>query len=242
MSYQANDPEQVYEWLNRYIAAIPGKPDQFSTADERGKYGVAMSERLKLVGQIPIIGKCQKKYDSYREAFEVKAGLFSMKNSYGMSEVQARAVNLKLLTVATKNIKRDTYTGQNAYGAETQISRTSSDVYALAFPLNQTPGSALVSGTARLTTMTMPYESDFYYLQFDVPMPSATARANAEDIACLYVFSIEPPYTIKFSQNTTATRDMPFEDNADFYALYGRLDQMAVINTATGDVYEQAAR
>ncbi len=242
MAYQANEPVKVYEWLAKYIADTPGKPDQFSTSDEKHAYESVLADRLKSVKQIPVIAKCQKKYNGDLQSYEIKASVHSVKNYYSLKELDARAQNVKVLSLSTENIKRDSYTGQNAYGAETQISRTTADVYAVAFPLSKAPASVIVDGSTRLTNIPLPYDIDFKYLQFNFGMVSTEARANDKNIACLFIFSVAPPYILKFSERSAPTRDLPFEDNRNYHSIYGSLDQIAVINMSTGDIYEQAAR
>lgn len=241
-AYQVNEPVKVYDWLAKYISEIPGRPDQFSTADERRAYDLAVAERLKSVGQIPVVGKCQKKYDGDLQRYEIKTSIHSIQNHLILKEVDARSQNVKVLSFSTENVKRDTYTAQNGYGAETQVSRTVADAYALAFPLSMAPASILVDGSTRMTNIPLPYDLDFRYLQFNVGMPAANARANDKDIGCLFVFSIAPPYLLKFSDRSTPTRNLPFENNVTYYAIYGSLDQVAVINKSTGELYDQAAR
>ena len=185
-----------------------------------------LADRLKSVKQIPVIAKCQKKYNGDLQSYEIKASVHSVKNYYSLKELDARAQNVKVLSLSTENIKRDSYTGQNAYGAETQISRTTADVYAVAFPLSKAPASVIVDGSTRLTNIPLPYDIDFKYLQFNFGMVSTVA----------------PPYILKFSERSAPTRDLPFEDNRNYHSIYGSLDQIAVINMSTGDIYEQAAR
>lgn len=241
-AYQVNDPVKVFDWLTKYIDETPGKPDQFSTPDEKRAYESALADRLKAVGQIPVIVKCQKKYDGDRQRYEIKASAHSIKNYHSLKEVDARAQNLKMLTLSMKNLKNDSYAGQNAYGAETQISRTVGDIYAVAFPLNKAPASVIADGSTRLTNTPLPYDIDFKYLQLSVAMSSTDARANDKDIACLFTLSVAPPYVLKFNERSTPTRSLPFDSTFTYYAIYGSLDQMAVINTATGVIYEQAAQ
>lgn len=241
-AYKSNEPLKVYEWLAKYITETPGKPDQFSTSGEKSAYETALAERLKNVGQIPVYGKCQKKYDGDLQRYEIKASAHSIKNYFNIKEVDAKAQNVKFISLAIENLKRDSYTGQNAYGAETQISRTTADIYAISFPLSKAPASVIVDGSTRLTNIPLPYDIDFKYLQFHFAMPSIDARANDKDIACLFIFSVAQPYILKFSERTAPTRDLPFEDNFTYYAIYGSLDQVAVINKATGAIYEQVAR
>lgn len=241
-AYQVNEPIKVYEWLSKYIGEIPGKPDQFSTTEEKRAYETSMADRLKSIGQIPVIGKCVKKYDGDLQRYEIKSSIHPIKNHYSVKEIDAPGQNVKVLSLSTENLKRDTYMAQNGYGAETQVSRTVADIYALAFPLSRAPASIIVDGSTRLTSIPLPYDVDFRYLQFNVKMPAADARNNDKDIVCLFIFSIEPPYILKFSDRSSPTRDLPFENRLTYYAIYGSLNQVAIINKASGEVYEQAAR
>ena len=73
-------------------------------------------------------------------------------------------------------------------------------------------------------------------------MAPTDARSNEKDIACLFIFSVAPPYVLKYDERSTPTRNLPFENVFNYYAIYGSLDQVAVFNMATGSIYEQAAR
>lgn len=119
----------------------------------------------------------------------------------------------------------------------------SSDDYVLAFPAGPTyePTSALVPGNTT-TSVRLPYRYTFNFLSLTAKLPPAEARESEKQIACMYVFSLESPYTFKFKERDTPTRDMPFERTANGYALFGRLDQVAVINRETGVIFDQAAR
>jgi hypothetical protein len=240
-AYLQNEPEKVYAWVQSQIASIPGKPDQFSTSDEREKYARAISEKMESVGKIPLIGVCQKKYDADRQQYEVKILLSSIKD-YSLKEPNPEALNLRRLTVAQANVQRDTYSAQNAYGAKIDVSRFVSDDYVLSFPAgaNNEPSGSIVPGST--SSIRLPYRYTFNYLVLSARMPPNEARDNDKQIACMYVFSLMPPYVFTFKERDTPTRDLPFERTSNGFALFGKLDQAAVINRATGAILDQAAR
>ena len=239
-SYLPNNPKKVFEWVEAQISAVSGKPDQYSTSEERRKYESALTERMKPIGAIPFIGECQKKYDADRQTFEVKTPLFSIKDM-SLKAPNPEALNLRRLSISRENVKQDSYTAQNAYGAGIEVSRTSSDDYVLAFPAGSTsePSSILVQGSTSAVNL---YRYTFHFLTFTVKMPPAEAREKDKQIACMYVFSLDAPYTFKFKERETPTRSLPFETINNGFALFGKLDQVAVINKVSGDLYEQSAR
>lgn len=242
VAYLANDPQKVYAWIEAQTISIPGKPDQYTTIEERQKYEIALTERMKTIRPIPIVGPCQKKYDPDRQSFEIKVLLSSIKD-YSLKSPNPESLNLRRLTVAQANLQRDTYTAQNGYGATTEISRTLSDDYILAFPAGASnePASVLISGNTS-SSIRLPYRYTFNFLSMSAKMPPAEARDNDKQIVCMYIFSLEPPYTFKFKEREVPTRDLPFDRTANGFALFGRLDQVAVINKVSGQIYDQAVR
>lgn len=242
LAYSLNEPQKVYAWLETQIADVPGKPDQFSTSEERRRYEVALTDKMKAVGPIVFFGACQKKYDSDRQSFEVKVLLASFKDSL-LKTPNPEALSLRRLTVAQANVQRDTYSAQNTYGAATEVSRTSSDDYVLAFPAGPAyePTSVIVPGNST-TTVRLPYRNTFNYLTLSVNLPPTEAREADRQITCMYVFSLEPPYMFKFKERDIPTRDLPFDRTSNGYAFFGRLDQVAVVHKQSGVVYDQAAR
>lgn len=242
LAYLVNDPLKVYAWIEARTASIPGKPDQYTTTEERQKYEAALTERMKEVQPIPIVGPCQKKYDPDQQSFEIKVLLSSIKD-YLLKSPNPEALNLRRVMLAQANVQRDTYTAQNAYGATIEVSRTISDDYVLVFPAGASnePTSVLVPGNTSSSTR-LPYRYSFNYLSLSAKLPPAEARDNDKQIACMYIFSLEPPYAFKFKERETATRDLPYERTSNGFALFGRLDQVAVINKASGQIYDQAAR
>lgn len=241
-AYQANEPTKIHDWLTRMLSEVPGKPDQFSTAEERSQYESSVARRVKEVGQIAVNGNCKKTYNSDKQAYEVSVLARSIKNYQNIKDLDAESRNLKSLRLATENIRRESYTAQNAYGAETQVSKTSADIYALVFPFKDSPTSIAKENPDKPQNIRLPYEYNFNLFIFNVAMSSAEARANDKDIGCMYVFSIAPPYLLSFTEKERPTRELPFEIIHTHYAFYGALEKVAVINRATGRIYEQADR
>lgn len=242
VAYLANEPQKVYAWIEAQSSNFPGKPDQYTTTEERQKYEVTLAEKMRAIQPIPIIGACQKKYDPDRQSFEVKVLLSSIKD-YSLKSPNPETLNLRRLMLTQVNVQRDTYTAQNAYGATTEISRTISDDYVLAFPAGASnePSSVLTAGNTSSSTR-LPYRYIFNFLSLSAKLPPTEARDTDKQIVCLYIFSLESPYTFKFKEREAPTRDLPFERTANGFALFGRLDQVAVINKVTGQIYDQAAR
>lgn len=73
-------------------------------------------------------------------------------------------------------------------------------------------------------------------------MPPADAREQDKNISCLSVFTVALPGAYKFTERSRPTRDMPFDTTTNFRALMGTLDMLAVMNTASGQVYAKATR
>lgn len=242
IAYRENDPRKVFSWVEARIAAIPGKPDQFSNSAEREKYEMNVTQQMRSLGSIPIFGSCQKSYDANRELFEVKVLLSSIKDS-SLRSPDPEALNLRKLTVARLNVHNDTYTAQNAYGATIEVSRTTSDDYVLTFPAGHLyePTSVLSVGNTT-SSVSLPYRHTFHFLSLTAKLPPAEARTNDKQIVCMYVFSLEPPYAYRFTERNTPTRDLPYDRTSNAFALFGRLDQVAVVHRDTGVIYDNASR
>lgn len=242
-AYRANEPRKLWAWVESKLATVPGKPDQFSTPDERQKYDAAVADAMRGIGPVAVLGPCQKKYDIDRQAFEVKVFLSSIKD-YSLKSPNPEALRLRRVTLGRSNSKTDTYTAQNAYGATSEVSRTVSDDYVLTFPAGEAyePTSILVPGTSAAMAGRTPYWYTFNYLMLNAKLAPAEARESEKQITCLYVFSLEAPYVFKFKERETPTRDMPFDQTTNGYALFGRLDRVAVVNRETGVVYDQSSR
>lgn len=58
VAYLANEPQKVYAWIEAQSSNIPGKPDQYTTTEERQKYEVTLAEKMRAIQPIPIIGAC----------------------------------------------------------------------------------------------------------------------------------------------------------------------------------------
>ena len=241
--YLANEPRKVYAWVEAQIAGVPGKPDQFTTTEERQKYDLALNEKMKAIQPIPIIGACQKKYDPDRQSFEVKVLLSSIED-LSLKSPNPEAMNLRRLSLTQTNIQRDTYSAQNGYGANVEVSRTISDDYVLAFPggPQSEPASVLSTGNTTSSSIRLPYRYSFNFLVLSAKLPPSEARESEKQIVCMYIFSLEQPYIFKFRERESPTRDSPFEQTTNGFALFGRLDQVAVINKVSGQIYDQAAR
>lgn len=236
--YLRNEPPKVFEWIETLIKSGPGKVDQFSTREERQQYESALPEKMKSVGPLAFVARCAKKYDPERQVFEIKHPATAFKD-LRLKNPHPEALNLRRLLVATANVKKDTYKAQNAYGATTEVIRSVSDDYVLAYPSGSStePGSIVIPGST--TTI---YKYTFVYYSVTVPMPSAEAREKDKDIACLYVLTLEPPYIFKFEEREIPTRDWAFDSTTNGFAFYGKLDRLWVINKSNGEVLSKNSR
>lgn len=242
IEFLRNDPPKVFEWLEAQIKAVPGKTDQFSTREEREQYEAALTEKMKAIGSFAFVLNCQKKYDADRQVFEVKAPAFSIKD-FMLKEPNPEALKLRKLMVGKTNVKKDTYTGQNAYGATTEIVRDVSDDYVIAYPSGaySEPSSIVTSGSS-VTSISLPYRYNFVYYSTSLSVPPAEAREKDKNISCLAVVSMEPPYIFRFKERDTPTRDLPFDRTSNGFAFYGKLDHLWIVNKATGEVYSKHSR
>jgi hypothetical protein len=241
-AYVPNETAKVYEWISAQVAAVPGKPDQFSTTEERRTYEAAVVDKLKAIGPLAVIHPCSKKYNGDQQAYEVKVSGFSI-DDVMLRDPNPEALRLRKVTIGRGEVVKDTYTGQNAYGANTEISRTVSEMFVLTFTseLYNDPNSVWVAAPTSLRGP-VPYKLDYGAYTFNVPMPPADAREQDKSISCLSVFTVSPPGPFKFTERSRPTRDMPFDHTTNFKALMGTLDMLAVVNTATGQVYAKATR
>lgn len=242
LSYLTNDPAKIFQWTNVQLSAIVGKPDQFSTSDERRVYQEAISQKLKDIGPLAIIHQCPKKYNSERQEFEIKIGGFAI-NDATLKDPNPEALSLRRVVIGRGETSRDTYSGQNAYGATTEITRTVSELFAITFPFdqNQDPSSVWVAASTNLRGP-VPYRLNYGAYTFNIPMAPAEAREQDKSISCLAVITLSSPGTFKFTERIRPTRDMPFDNTTNFNAFTGTLDMLAIINNATGMVYAKAMR
>lgn len=244
-AYVANEPVKIYQWVESQIQSIPGRPDQFSTPEERQRYEAAVIERMSSIRAIPFIGHCDHKYKVDQEQFEVKIPILPI-TDFLADGTNPESLELRKLWLAGVNKKDDTYASQNAYGATVEVYRTISDEYVLTFPAGpgNEPTSAVVLDefiTSKLISY-IPYKLRLHYLQLSAKLSPANARASDKQLACLFVFSLSKPFIVRYKERKIPTRDSPFDTTTNGYALFGRLDQVAVFNKGTGELYDQAAR
>ena len=244
-AYVGNEPVKIYQWVESQIQSIPGKPDQFSTPEERQRYEAAVTERMSSIRAIPFIGHCQHKYKADQEQFEVKV-LMSPITDFLADGTDPEALKLRKLWLAGVNKKDDTYASQNAYGATVEVYRTVSDEYVLTFPAgseNEPSSVVVLDDSLRSNLMPyIPYKLRSYYLQLSAKLSPANARASEKQLACLFVFSLSKPFIVRYKERKIPTRDSPFDTTSNGYAFFGQLDQVAVFNKGTGELYDQAAR
>lgn len=240
LDYLANDPKKVYDWVQEQLTTVPGKPDQFSTSDDRKKYETAVQQRMAGLGAFPVVGNCTKKYNADNQSYEVRRFLSGIDDP-SLIAVNAEALRLRRLTALKAVVSTEQYTAQNAYGASIEVAKETSEEYVLSFPVGNEPRSILVPGSGAMSSST-PYKSLFNYLQMTMNMPASDARDADKQIGCLFVLSLRAPYAFKFNERDTPTRAVPFESVVRGFSLYGNLDRMVVFNKVTGAVYAQADR
>lgn len=241
-AYMPNEAVKVHDWVIAQIAAVPGKPDQFSTTEERRAYEGEVVNKLKSIGPLAVVHQCSKKYNGDQQKFEIEVSGSSI-NDEMLKDPNPELLRLRKVLIGRGEVIKDTYTGQNAYGAATEISRNVSEMFALAFShdLNLDPSSVWIAASTGLSGPT-PYRLNYGAYTFNLPMPPAEARVEEKNISCLFVFTVSPPGAFKFTHRILPTRDTPFDFTANYRALMGTFDMLAVINTVSGQVYAKATR
>lgn len=241
VEFLRNNPPKVYEWIETQIKAMPGKPDQFSTREERQRYETELAEKMKTVGPLAFMTGCEKKYDADYHVFEIKSPAFAIKD-FMLKEPNPEVLKLRKFMVGRANVKRDSYTGHNAYGATAEVVREVSDDYFLSYPSgsDSEPSSIVKRGSTDSTKL--PYRYDFIYYTTSVSMIPTVAREKEKEIACLAVVSLEPPYLFKFEERETPTRSLPYDKTSNGFAFYGKLDHLWIVNRETGEVYSKHSR
>ena len=242
VEFLRNNPPKVYEWIETQIKATPGKPDQFSTREERQRYETELAERMKTVGPLAFMTGCEKKYDADYHVFEIKSHAFAI-NDFMLKNPDPEALKLRKFMVGRANVKRDSYTGHNAYGATAEVVREVSDDYFLSYPSgsDSEPSSIVKRDPISLSTQ-LRYRYDVIYYATSVPMIPAVAREKEREISCLAVVSLEPPYLFKFEERDTPTRSLPYDKTSNGFAFYGKLDHLWIVNRETGEVYSKHSR
>lgn len=241
LQYAQNDPKKVYDWVAEQMASVPGKPDKFSGPQEHSAYDAARAAHMAGVGPIPIIGRCLVKYDASLETYEIKNPATSVRGSIDGSSMQPEALNLRRVLLARMNEKRDAYEAANAYGAITNVVRTSSDNYAIVLQagVGNEPSSSIERSDIPAYAG---YRYSFYYYKQSVKMPRDIARSVEKDIRCLYVVSLTAPWVVTFTEKNSPTRSDPFDEDNKYFGLYGKIDMIAVINKASGEIYSKVER
>jgi hypothetical protein len=236
--YLRNEPPKIFEWIQAQIAMVPGKTDQFSTREELRQYEIALNEKMKAIGQIAFIWNCGKRYNVDSQSFEITVPALAIKDTM-LKEPNPEALKLRKMLIARFDIKKDTYTAQNAYGASTEVIRTVSDNYVIAYPSGPVfePSSIIKSGFGASS-----YQHTFIYYSTLLPMLPTDAREKDKNISCLAVVSFAPPYIFRFKERSAPTRDMPFDSTRNGFAFYGKLDHLWIVNKATGEIYSKHSR
>ncbi|SDM31067.1 hypothetical protein SAMN05428957_104139 [Oryzisolibacter propanilivorax] len=241
-AYLNNRPGKIYRWLEGQISSVPNKPDQFSTAEEKRIYEADIAERMAGVGHIPMIFNCQKKYNSDAQSYEINFRSSSIRNTYDVKTIDAKALNVKNIILGSENMTRDSYMAQNAYGAETRVHKMTADVYSISFPFKDSPTSIIDDGGVPVREKNLPYLIDKKLYRFNIPMQSSDARAKDKHITCMVVFSIAPPYILKYTEHKFPTRDDASEDIFKYHSFYGAIEKIAVFDALDEKIIAEADR
>jgi hypothetical protein len=239
-AYQVNDAKKVFDWVQSQIALVPGTPDQFSSTEDKQKYRVTLQERMAAIGPIPMPGPCVQKYDADSKTFEVKSALPPLKR-YAIDGLGPGATWQRKLLLATTRIDRSKYKAQNSFGASVEVSKTSSDQYAFVFTQGNEPDQLVVSDSS-YEGLVVAHLDRKSFLQLNVEMAPTDARKNADQMECLFVVSLEAPYTFSYEEKLSPTRDIPIDIEVSGRAMFGKLERMVVFNKTTGEVFTQASR
>ena len=237
--YIVNDPEKLFSAVDNIADSAQNKPDQFSTKAERDQFIGNVTNTLSHLGQIPLVADCRPIYDADGQRFHLTIQLSPTQVAWKRPQIGFPGYVLRV--VLHRDVRtRDTYVAQNAFGAAIEVERVDITEISIAFPYtrNHFPASATASSTSYNPTRG-PADAA---LEFIVPMKAADARMAAPDLACLFIVSLEYPYTFRYSETISPTRESPMHFRVDGSALFGRLDQVVLFNKRTSDIYDQAAR
>jgi hypothetical protein len=229
--YANNDGQSVVSWFVEKLARLPGKPDQFSTKEERNAYLKRIDDLAAEFGPIPIAFKCQAKYDADKQSFFVRTPAFSAPDARSQN-FNPEPLEIMKISVGSQLVSRDSYAGQNAYGATIQVSRTKTNSFAVLYSMSEGPDFFLPS-----TSPSSGYRARYGSYVVNFPMPSDLARQESDHIRCLAVATPVPPYIVTYDSNTAPTRDLPFETQDHVTGLVARLDRLIFFNTASGESY-----
>jgi hypothetical protein len=261
-SYEGNDAEAVFKWLGAKIRSVKGMPDQFSTPEQKDAYVAAVAQEMAKVGTIAMPTKCWgKKYDPAKQGYTVSAYLTSAPKELKLP-FEPYTENLRVGRVKTVELKKEMVVAQNAYGAKFDVLKINEETYSALYSgkPGQEPSSLIADtnkegqffdklqkatstnnkGLAAIAQMDYQWKSVEYKTNF--PLPSDQARAEDEDIQCMYVLSIQAPYILSYDQALPATRDYPTDRLSYNHYMYGKLDRFIVYNKKSGKVYAQANR
>jgi hypothetical protein len=130
-AYAGNDIDKTWAWIQAQLDAIPNKPDQFSTSAERQAYADAVNAKVAGFGQLVLPANCQTKYDADAAQWNIKRPIFKV-DEFDLP-TERRSTTVRQVILGLKNVQRDTYAAQNAYGATINVSRTRADQYVVQF-------------------------------------------------------------------------------------------------------------
>lgn len=243
LQYAQNDPPKVYALVQEQLASVPGKPDKFSSPQDRSAYDAAIVARMESIGPIPIIGRCTAEYDAAAETYEIKSRATPVQYYFQGSTVSPADLNLRQIFLVTANKKVDNYEAKNAYGATTKVYRRRQDNYVFVVPggSGNEPSPTMVKKIGYDSGFINYWRTDYDYRQV-VKMPRDVARVSEKDIACLYVVSLVAPWVVKYSESKYPSLDEPFDVIESYLGFYGKLDMVAVINSASGEIYSKVER
>lgn len=240
---QADEIDQSLVKFGQVVRVIneqPGKPDQFSTTAEHQAFAAKVAASMELLNPLEMVVPCNNKYTPDLERFEVTIELIPIAGQ-ASREPEVKALDTRTIRVGVLNLKKSKYVGQNGYGAEVTIQRSSGDYFYLASPIKGQgfPPAALKQqdlgpayGQFRLTNQ--------YRLQLDLQMSPEQARTEEKNLQCKIIFRVAHPFLLQADEYIAPTRTWPYEIFIKGYALFGAVEKLSVGNAKSGKVYAEA--
>lgn len=234
-AHEKNVPEKLYAWIESARARELRGLDSFSTQEERDSSVKLLHAKMQAASPVGIIGTCQRRYDADLQHYFVRVPVRSIKDSL-VREPALEALNVHQVPVSAANRSTGTYTGQNAFGATTQVRSATVDSFVLAFASENAPPFSI--GNSRY----IPYPDRENFIDLSWRMSSALAREADPNIVCLYVIALQAPYSFSFQERISPTRDAPIDVITSAYAIFGSIEQISVVNRRSGETYASVGR
>jgi hypothetical protein len=209
LNTSSTDVRSLYGMLS---AATPGPKDQYETDEE---YNARLSASFK----------------------KVHLGIYNIENLFVFSDdnpastliydPKQKAYEVHLYDregIEQSTTEGGTYEGQNAFGVQKEITRSTYQTYSLQFSnvskfkkcKNFAYGSCLVEEPIRF------------------PLAPTMARAEEGDLRLIYIVKLEPPFATYSSHTTQATISDPYETTYQDYLVHGALEQFRIVSKKSG--------